>query len=126
MVYSCKNKRQEKNLHISEVAKRFNVSVEDVENWESGKEFPNPKDLQLLANMLGVTMDELFKGEVLDQKMSSKRADMLIMLSSVEILAGIASFLLLRTINLEVSIMSAVTFVAIGVMTLLYVALKTE
>ena len=120
------NKRQEKNIHISEIAKRFNVTVEEVEKWESGKEFPNPKELPLLANMLGVTMDELFKGESKDKKMSSKTADVLVMFSAVTILAAIASFLLLRTINLEVSIMSAVTFVSIGIMTLLYVALKTE
>jgi len=121
-----KKSREEKELEVIEVSKRFNVSVEEVLKWESGKSLPNTLELPMLCKMYNITVDELYAGEKRDKKITKKRADILVMFSSVMILAAAMSYFLLRTIDLEVSILSAIMFVSIGVLTLLYVGLKTE
>ena len=121
-----KTNRQEKGFSINEVAKRFNVSDNEVVNWENGVSLPSGEDMPILAKMLGVSIEELYNGELINKKMTKHKGDILTMFSSVMILAAILSFFLLRTIELEVAIMSAISFVSIGVFTLLYVGLKTE
>ena len=107
-----KTNRQEKGFSINEVAKRFNVSDNEVVNWENGVSLPSGEDMPILAKMLGVSIEELYNGELINKKMTKHKGDILTMFSSVMILAAILSFFLLRTIELEVAIMSAISFVS--------------
>ena len=121
-----KERRIEKGFTIQEMSKRLNIPQEEIQEWEKGITYPNSKEIPFLADMLGVSIENIYYGEKEIGKMKKGTADFLVMASSIAILAGILSYFLLKDIDQEVSIMSMITFISIGVLTLLYVGLKTE
>lgn len=55
--------RKEKGLTQAELAEKLNISNRTVSKWENGDGYPDITILFDLANVLGVTVDELLKGE---------------------------------------------------------------
>ncbi len=55
--------RRKKNLTQSQLAQMLNVSDKAVSKWERGGGYPDIKVIPLLAEILGVSIDYLFKGE---------------------------------------------------------------
>lgn len=49
-------------LSLADVAKPMGVSRQAVQQWELGTRWPNPDRLPALAELLGVTIDELYYG----------------------------------------------------------------
>lgn len=121
-----KERRIEKGFTIQEMAKLLNITQEEITDWEKGNNFPKSKEIPFLADMLGVSIENIFKGKEDIGKIKKTTADFLVMASSGAIMAGIMSYFLLKDIEQEVSIMSMITFISIGVLTLLYVGLKSE
>ena len=56
-------KRKEKKLTQAEVAEQLNVSFQAVSQWERGETSPDIDKLSEIANLYGVTIDWLIKGE---------------------------------------------------------------
>lgn len=55
--------RKEKNLTQAALAEQLNLSNRTVSKWENGDGFPDISVLPQLADALGVTVDELLRGE---------------------------------------------------------------
>ena len=55
--------RENAGLTVAEVAKRLNVTMSAVCQWESGKTFPEARRLSQLADVYGVTVDDLLRKE---------------------------------------------------------------
>lgn len=55
--------RKKHQLSQDEVAEQLMVTRQAVSRWETGKSLPDVHTLSELANIYGVTIDELLKGE---------------------------------------------------------------
>jgi len=55
-------KRRSKGLTQQQVANKLNISFQAVSKWESGTTFPNTELLPGLADLLGVTVDDMLRG----------------------------------------------------------------
>lgn len=55
--------RKEKNLTQSELAEKLGITNKAVSKWETGDAMPDTAQLLPLAEILGVSVDELLKGE---------------------------------------------------------------
>lgn len=60
--------REKKNLTQAELAERIGVSSKTVSKWETGKGLPDISLLQLLAQVLGISVIELMNGEHITNK----------------------------------------------------------
>ena len=58
--------RKEKNLTQAELAELLSVSGQAVSKWEQDRSYPDILLLPTLSKILGVTVDELLTGEILD------------------------------------------------------------
>ncbi|HKM17438.1 MAG: helix-turn-helix domain-containing protein [Firmicutes bacterium] len=55
--------RKSKGLTQKEVAERLNISNKTVSKWERGDGYPEVSLIPAIAELFGVTTDEIFKGE---------------------------------------------------------------
>ena len=88
-----KEKRRERNLTQSELGDMLYVSDKAVSRWETGNTLPDPAILPQLADILGVTTDEILsagvRGEAASmdrQKLQSNKIIMLALLLAVAVL----------------------------------------
>uniref|UniRef100_UPI004056F30F helix-turn-helix domain-containing protein n=1 Tax=Agathobacter sp. TaxID=2021311 RepID=UPI004056F30F len=56
--------RKKKGLTQQQLADQLNLSNKTISKWESGAGSPDVGNLPVLADALGVTVDELLRGEV--------------------------------------------------------------
>lgn len=64
--------RKEKGLTQQQLADQMNLSNKTISKWESGAGSPDVGNLTVLADVLGVTVDELLRGEVALHKEKEK------------------------------------------------------
>lgn len=57
--------RLNKGIQQQELAERLNYSKQSVNNWESGKNMPPSATLPEIARVLGCTVNDLYRPEVL-------------------------------------------------------------
>lgn len=55
--------RKEKGMTQQELAEKLNITNKAVSKWETGEAFPETSQLVPLANIFGVSVDELLRGE---------------------------------------------------------------
>ena len=67
--------RKEKGLSQEDVAQKLFVSRQSVSKWENGNAEPGVKDLAALADMFGVTLDELVGRECPESLAASQKAE---------------------------------------------------
>ena len=60
MVMKIKELREAANLQQKQVAKRMSVLQSAVSNWETEVALPKARQLPLLAQVLGCSIDDLF------------------------------------------------------------------
>ena len=65
-----KRARQKAGLSLREVSRQLNVSASFVSQIENGKSTPSVATLYSMAQLLGVTIDELFSGEQADDEVA--------------------------------------------------------
>ncbi len=58
--------RREKGMSQAELATRMSISFQAVSRWERGESMPEITRLRLLSELLGITVDELLRGEEQD------------------------------------------------------------
>ncbi len=61
-------KRKEKGLTQEELAYRLNVSNKTISRWETGKNLPDLSLFQELSEILGVSVNDLMSGYIVDKK----------------------------------------------------------
>lgn len=59
-----KSTRKEKGLTMEEFGKKLNTSKGAVNNWETGKNLPNNERLKRIAEIGGISVNELLYGKV--------------------------------------------------------------
>ena len=60
--------RKEKGMTQQELAEKLNITNKAVSKWETGEAFPETSQLVPLANIFGVSVDELLRGERIAEK----------------------------------------------------------
>ena len=60
--------RKKKKLTQSELSEKLGVSVKSVSNWENGRNMPDLSLFKPLCNELGITVNDLISGEIVDDK----------------------------------------------------------
>jgi len=68
-------KRKEKKITQSELAEKLMISDRAVSKWENGICLPDAANMQELCNILGITINDLFSGEVVDMKDNEKKLE---------------------------------------------------
>ena len=63
-----KQKRKEKKITQSELAEKLNVTDRTISKWENGICMPDSGTISELCNILNITINDLFSGEVVDMK----------------------------------------------------------
>ena len=61
------NCRKEKGLTQANLAEQLGVSDRAVSKWETGRSLPDADNMLQLSRILGITVDELLKGEKTDE-----------------------------------------------------------
>ena len=60
--------RKKKKLTQSELAEKLGVTDRAVSNWENGKNMPDLSLFKPLCDILGISINELMSGEVIDNR----------------------------------------------------------
>lgn len=60
--------RKKKKLTQSELAEKLGVTDRSVSNWENGKNMPDLSLFKPLCDILGISINELMSGEVIDNR----------------------------------------------------------
>ena len=88
-----------------QLAEKLNITDRAVSKWETGRSMPDASIMQALCALLGITLNDLFNGEVIVMEDYKKKSEGLIIemarqkeaadkkLLSLEILIGILAFL---------------------------------
>lgn len=66
------NLRKENNITQAELAEKLGVTDRSVSNWENGKNMPDLSLFKPLCEILGITINDLMSGEIVDNKRYSE------------------------------------------------------
>ena len=69
------SKRKEKNITQSKLAEMLNITDRAISKWENGICLPDASTMPLLCEILGITINDLFSGELVDMKDNEKRLE---------------------------------------------------
>ena len=68
-----KEKRKEKKITQDELAEKIGVSNRAISKWENGNCMPDSGIILELCKILGITINDLFHGEVIDKKDNERK-----------------------------------------------------
>ena len=69
------NKRKEKNITQSELAELSGITDRAISKWENGICIPDASNILELCDILNITINDLFSGEVVDMKENEKKLE---------------------------------------------------
>ena len=69
------SKRKEKGITQSELAERLNITDRAISKWENGICLPDASNMIQLCELLGITINDLLTGEVVDMKNNEKKLE---------------------------------------------------
>ena len=69
------SKRKEKNITQSELSEKLGVTDRAISKWENGICLPDAGNMPNLCNILDITINDLFSGEVVDMKDNEKKLE---------------------------------------------------
>ena len=67
--------RKKKKLTQMELSEKLNITDRAVSKWENGRAMPDSSIMLELCNLLGITVNELLSGEVIEMKEYEKQAE---------------------------------------------------
>lgn len=67
--------RKEKNLTQMQLAEKLNITDRAISKWETGKGMPDSSIMLELCNELGISVNELLSGELIEMKDYDKKAE---------------------------------------------------
>ena len=65
--------RKEKNLTQLQLAEKLGVTDRAVSNWETGRRMPDLSLIKLLCDELGITINDLLSGEIVDKEIYQEK-----------------------------------------------------
>ena len=68
-------KRKEKKLTQSELADKLNITDRAISKWENGVCLPDASTMHELCDILEITINDLFSGEIVDMKDNEKKLE---------------------------------------------------
>ncbi len=68
-------KRKEKNITQSELAEKLNITDRAISKWENGACLPDVGTMPELCQILGITINDLFSGEVVSMEDKEKKLE---------------------------------------------------
>lgn len=68
-------KRKEKKLTQSELADKLNITDRAISKWENGVCLPDASIMHELCDILEITINDLFSGEIVDMKDNEKKLE---------------------------------------------------
>lgn len=68
------NKRKQQGMTQQQLADRLNISFQAISKWETGQAYPNIDIICDLAEILGVTVDEILSGNEKKEVFSYSKA----------------------------------------------------
>ena len=119
--------RKEKGMTQLELAGKMGVTDKAVSKWERDLSFPDVSSIPKLANILGVSVDELMQVKAESKEDSiKKKIDEIIGLAfkGVSLAMGIAVVVL--SIMKQIEIESAITMLGIGLTSLAMISLSKK
>lgn len=139
-------KRKEKNLTQQELAELLNITDRAISKWENGGCLPDVGTMPELCKILGITINDLFSGEVIDMKDNEKRLEENLLemakikeqrdkeLLSMEIFIGVIATLIILTCGFVVAFINMptwgrITLIIVGIIFFvigIYYSLKIE
>ena len=73
-----KKLREKNNLTQAELAEQLRVSDKTISKWETGKAMPDSNIMLVLCNILGINVNELLCGEMIDMQQKDEQLNELI------------------------------------------------
>lgn len=67
--------RKEKNITQSELAEKLGISDRAISKWENGICLPDASNMPLLCEILDISINDLFSGEIVDMKDNEKKLE---------------------------------------------------
>ena len=67
--------RKEKNMTQEELAEKLGVTNNAISNWENGRRLPDYTIVGFLCKELGITVNDLFNGSIINEKEINKKTD---------------------------------------------------
>ena len=119
--------RKRKGWTQNDLAQKLGVSSQAVSKWERGENLPDSMLLLDLSKLYGISIENLLEGN--DTQVSNEEPvthTFLIMVFAVILMLAALPLILFLKTEPTVAILSAVTLGSIGVLGLLYLALKEE
>lgn len=131
-----KEKRKEKKITQNELAEKLNVTDRAISKWENGNCMPDSGIIPELCEILGITINDLFSGEIIDNKNYNQNAEQNLLditklkeesdkrLLSIELLTGVLCLivfipLVIFASHVEMKESLRVTLILIGMAPLL-------
>ena len=105
--------RKEKNLTQREVAEQLLISEKTVSKWETGNGLPEVSLMKPLCDLLGISLNEFFSGERLDEKQYYIKAEANIM-SLVEEKAKAKKNIVLSIIVVAMTLIAGIPLIMIA------------
>ncbi len=68
-------KRKEKNITQQELAEKLNITDRAISKWENGNCMPDVGTMPELCEILNITINDLFSGEVVNMKNNEKKLE---------------------------------------------------
>ena len=68
-------KRKEKNITQADLAEKLNITDRAISKWENGICLPDAANMPILCEILGISINDLFSGEVVDMKENEKKLE---------------------------------------------------
>jgi len=69
------SKRKEKNITQAELSEKLDISNRAISKWENGICLPDAATMPILCEILDITINDLFSGEVVDMKNTEKELE---------------------------------------------------
>ena len=69
------SKRKEKNITQSKLAEMLGITDRAISKWENGICLPDASNIVELCKILGITINDLFSGEVVDMKDNERKLE---------------------------------------------------
>jgi len=100
--------RKKNNLTQKQLAEKYNVTYQAVSKWENGKNMPDTSLIKQMSKDFGITLEELFDGELKENKKNQKNWILIISLfASIIIIITLILFLNSKNSDFEFKTLSS-------------------
>ena len=115
--------RKEKNMTQNDLAEKMNVTDKAVSKWESHLSCPDVNSIPKLAEILGVSMEELLNAQT---KQENSKVDDIVNIALIGVSLAMGICIVVTFILKQIDINSAITMLGIGLSCLSIYLLKNK